>query len=220
MKSYVGISKNIGNGMRIGFALPVELSCKPSKRDQANSNFTTKAKSMLTDSLYSFYLSHGVLVSKADINKVNMENCQPIVEKLDAAEPIMTSISKSLRLYGDTGSLSQQSKEKIMNDVYSFEEFVLTGSGDLHAPISSAMDAYKNKLVKIALFPYALGVLGTIVSASVFGVGGFMLGGLFFCASAIAYVKHSSRTKTEAERAATLNLCKHVITPIENMVKI
>lgn len=219
VKPYVGISKNLGNGIRVGFALPMELSSKPSKREQANIEFVDNVKSLLTDALYSFYLSHGVLVSKKDLPKANAETVPDIYEKLESAEPIMTSISRSLRLYADTGSLTQQSKEKIMNDVYSFEEFVSANGGNKSGLVAAAVEAYKKKVTKLSIAPLAIALVGSMVLASAFGKAGLMLGGLFLCANAFLYIGYASKSKTEQERNAILSLCPHIITPVEEMLK-
>lgn len=166
MKPIIGISKNLGHGFRVGLALPLLPEPKKSKREEANEKFIRDARARVQDAIYQYTLSHGVLATPETMSFLDAETKAKLDDGIASIGPNMQAVADAIRIYNDTGSIQQSTKEKLMRNIYEIERITSENSGnsDLHREVSRLQAAYAERQKAISKFIFVLIFLGTFIA--------------------------------------------------------
>lgn len=130
MKPIIGISKNLGKGFRVGIALPLLPEPKKSKREEANEKFVSDARARVENAVIKYAFSHGMLVTAGTMHRLPPDALEKINGPVESIEQNIQAVGDALRIYNDTGSVQQSTKEKIMRNVYEIERVTAANSGE------------------------------------------------------------------------------------------
>lgn len=129
---YVGVSKSLGSGFRIGAAVPLGSSGSRTAAAKANrdADFVRGCQARIGHAFWEYALSHGVCVAYKDMEKSAQYLQTHDLTEIDTA---MDRFTECLNLYRDTTKISQGQKERMLKAVYAIESFLSSkhGSPDL-----------------------------------------------------------------------------------------
>jgi len=136
---FIGISKSLGAGVRIGvgkrisFSSPTERG--PTQRELAKAekeDFLKKIAENANDVINSFYVNENLLPEELNKGKINVHNLlkgSNSLERYDKLESLIEEIQEILKKIQFGGSLTAKRKDKMVDLIFEAEKCVGTGPG-------------------------------------------------------------------------------------------
>lgn len=168
MKPITGISKNLDKEFLVGIALPFITEPNTSKREQANEKFIREARGRVERAMLNYFFSHGILVTTGTMYRLNEETLGGISEPIESIEQNIKTIGDAVRMFNDTGGITQPTKEKMMRNVYEIERVLSknSGSSNIKNRVNSLREARSVKHKDVSVAALLMVCLGVILSYS------------------------------------------------------
>ena len=161
---FVGLSKNLVNGFRV--AVGTNLSKRPSQKQiqkHEDTVFIQNCVRRVVMALVFHAHSHGICVSSHDTDKAG----EIPQSKIDGQKlfDLAAEYQKRLNLYKDTGKITQQGKEKMLESIYLVEEYFESCSGSY--PMDKVLSQWNDAAQSAKFFKkiFNLGWIAFLISA-------------------------------------------------------